>query len=423
MNLAELGTKKREDLLEMAKDLGLSGYSNLKKQEIIISLLRTQAEKDGNIFAGGMLEITNEGYGFLRGENLLQGSSDVYVSSSQIRRFGLRTGDLVMGQARPPKEGERYQSLLRVEMVNDLEPELSKGRPHFEALTPIFPNRMFNLETVPENVTSRMINLIAPVGRGQRGMIVSPPKAGKTLLLKQIANAICTNYEDVHMMVCLIGERPEEVTDMKRSVRGEVVAATFDELVENQTHVAELALERAKRLVEAGKDVVILLDGITRLTRAYNLGAPSSGRTLSGGIDPVALYNPKRFFGAARNIEEGGSLTILATCLVDTGSRMDDVIYEEFKGTGNWELHLERRLAERRIFPAIDIPRSGTRREELLLDEQTIKHVVLLRRMVSMISADSGSNSHEGTQLVLDRLYKTKSNADFLATLSKGSLD
>jgi transcription termination factor Rho len=423
MNLAELGTKKREDLLEMAKDLGISGYSNLKKQEIIISLLRTQAEKDGNIFAGGMLEITNEGYGFLRGENLLQGSSDVYVSSSQIRRFGLRTGDLVMGQARPPKEGERYQSLLRVEMVNDLEPELSKGRPHFEALTPIFPNRMFNLETVPENVTSRMINLIAPVGRGQRGMIVSPPKAGKTLLLKQIANAICTNYEDVHIMVCLIGERPEEVTDMKRSVRGEVVAATFDELVENQTHVAELALERAKRLVEAGKDVVILLDGITRLTRAYNLGAPSSGRTLSGGIDPVALYNPKRFFGAARNIEEGGSLTILATCLVDTGSRMDDVIYEEFKGTGNWELHLERRLAERRIFPAIDIPRSGTRREELLLDEQTIKHVVLLRRMVSMISADSGSGSHEGTQLVLDRLYKTKSNAEFLASLNKGSLD
>ena len=423
MNLAELGTKKREDLLEMAKDLGISGYSNLKKQEIIISLLRTQAEKDGNIFAGGMLEITNEGYGFLRGENLLQGSSDVYVSSSQIRRFGLRTGDLVMGQARPPKEGERYQSLLRVEMVNDLEPELSKGRPHFEALTPIFPNRMFNLETVPENVTSRMINLIAPVGRGQRGMIVSPPKAGKTLLLKQIANAICTNYEDVHIMVCLIGERPEEVTDMKRSVRGEVVAATFDELVENQTHVAELALERAKRLVEAGNDVVILLDGITRLTRAYNLGAPSSGRTLSGGIDPVALYNPKRFFGAARNIEEGGSLTILATCLVDTGSRMDDVIYEEFKGTGNWELHLERRLAERRIFPAIDIPRSGTRREELLLDEQTIKHVVLLRRMVSMISADSGSGSHEGTQLVLDRLYKTKSNAEFLASLNKGSLD
>ncbi len=422
MNFAELGTKKREDLLELAKDMGISGYSNLKKQELIISLLHSQAEKDGNIFSGGILEITGDGYGFLRGENLLQGPGDVYVSSSQIRRFGLRTGDMVMGQARPPKEGERYQSLLRVELVNDLEPELSKGRPHFDALTPIFPNKMFNLETVPENVACRLINLVAPIGRGQRGLIVSPPKAGKTLLLKQIANAMCTNYEDAHIMVCLIGERPEEVTDMKRSVRGEVVAATFDEMVENQTHVAELALERAKRLVEAKTDVVILLDGITRLTRAYNLGAPSSGRTLSGGIDPVALYHPKHFFGAARNIEEGGSLTILATCLVDTGSRMDDVIYEEFKGTGNMELHLERRLAERRIFPAIDIPRSGTRREELLLDEQTIKQTWLLRRMVSMIASDSSSNAHDGTQLVLERLAKTKSNADFLATLSKGTL-
>ncbi len=422
MNFAELGTKKREDLLEMAKDMGISGYSSLKKQDLIISLLHTQAEKDGNIFARGMLEITNDGYGFLRGENLLQGPSDIYVSSSQIRRFGLRTGDMVMGQARPPKEGERYQSLLRVELVNDLEPELSKGRPQFDSLTPIFPNKMFNLETSPENVACRLINLIAPIGRGQRGLIVSPPKAGKTLLLKQIANAICTNYEDVHIMVCLIGERPEEVTDMKRSVRGEVIAATFDEMVENQTHVAELAMERAKRLVEAKTDVVILLDGITRLTRAYNLAAPSSGRTLSGGIDPVALYHPKHFFGAARNIEEGGSLTILATCLVDTGSRMDDVIYEEFKGTGNMELHLERRLAERRIFPAIDIQRSGTRREELLLDEQTIKQVWLLRRMVSMIASDSSSNSHDGTQLVLERLYKTKSNAEFLATLNKGTL-
>ncbi|MDM8000818.1 MAG: transcription termination factor Rho [Dehalococcoidia bacterium] len=422
MNFAELGTKKREDLMEMAKDLGISGYSNLKKQELIISLLQSQAEKDGNIFVSGILEITSEGYGFLRGENLLQGPGDVYVSSSQIRRFGLRTGDSVMGQARPPKEGERYQSLLRVELVNNQEPELSKNRPHFDSLTPIFPNKLFNLETTPENVACRLINLVAPIGRGQRGLIVSPPKAGKTLLLKQIANGISTNYEDVHIMVCLIGERPEEVTDMKRSVKGEVIAATFDEMVENQTHVAELALERAKRLVEAKTDVVILLDGITRLTRAYNLGAPSSGRTLSGGIDPVALYHPKHFFGAARNIEEGGSLTILATCLVDTGSRMDDVIYEEFKGTGNMELHLERRLAERRIFPAIDITRSGTRREELLLDEQTLKQVWLLRRMVSMIAADSSSNSHEATQLVLERLYKTKSNAEFLATLSKGTL-
>ena len=418
MNFAELGTKKREDLLEIAKDLGISGYSNLKKHELIVSLLQNQAEKEGNIFACGILEITSEGYGFLRGANLLQGANDVYVSSSQIRRFGLRTGDSVTGQARPPKEGERYQSLLRVELVNDQDPEQSKSRPAFESLTPIFPNKMFNLETTPENIACRLINLIAPIGRGQRGLIVSPPKAGKTILLKQIANAISTNYEDVHIMVCLIGERPEEVTDMKRSARGEVISATFDEMVENQTHVAELAMERAKRLVEAGTDVIILLDGITRLTRAYNLGAPSSGRTLSGGIDPAALYHPKHFFGAARNIEEGGSLTILATCLVDTGSRMDDVIYEEFKGTGNMELHLERRLAERRIFPAIDIQRSGTRREELLVDEFTLKQAWLLRRMAMMVSSDS-SSSTDATQLILDRLAKTKNNAEFLATLNK----
>ena len=418
MNFAELGTKKREDLLEIAKDLGISGYSNLKKHELIVSLLQNQAEKEGNIFACGILEITSEGYGFLRGGNLLQGANDVYVSSSQIRRFGLRTGDSVTGQARPPKEGERYQSLLRVELVNDQDPEQSKSRPAFESLTPIFPNKMFNLETTPENLACRLINLIAPIGRGQRGLIVSPPKAGKTILLKQIANAISTNYEDVHIMICLIGERPEEVTDMKRSARGEVISATFDEMVENQTHVAELAMERAKRLVEAGTDVIILLDGITRLTRAYNLGAPSSGRTLSGGIDPAALYHPKHFFGAARNIEEGGSLTILATCLIDTGSRMDDVIYEEFKGTGNMELHLERRLAERRIFPAIDIQRSGTRREELLVDEFTLKQAWLLRRMAMMVSSDS-SSSTEATQLILDRLAKTKNNAEFLATLNK----
>jgi len=418
MNFAELGTKKREDLLEIAKDLGISGYSNLKKHELIVSLLQNQAEKEGNIFACGILEITSEGYGFLRGGNLLQGANDVYVSSSQIRRFGLRTGDSVTGQARPPKEGERYQSLLRVELVNDQDPEQSKSRPAFESLTPIFPNKMFNLETTPENLACRLINLIAPIGRGQRGLIVSPPKAGKTILLKQIANAISTNYEDVHIMICLIGERPEEVTDMKRSARGEVISATFDEMVENQTHVAELAMERAKRLVEAGTDVIILLDGITRLTRAYNLGAPSSGRTLSGGIDPAALYHPKHFFGAARNIEEGGSLTILATCLIDTGSRMDDVIYEEFKGTGNMELHLERRLAERRIFPAIDIQRSGTRREELLVDEFTLKQAWLLRRMALMVSSDS-SSSTDATQLILDRLSKTKNNAEFLATLNK----
>ncbi len=421
MNFAELDTKKREDLMEMAKDLGISGCSGLKKQDLILCLLQNQAEKDGNMFASGILETTSEGYGFLRGPNLLPGPGDIYVSSSQIRRFGMRTGDHIMGQTRPPKEGERYQSLLRVELVNAQDPELAKNRPNFDSLTPIFPNHVFNLETTPENLACRIINLIAPIGRGQRGLIVSPPKAGKTVLLKQIANGISTNHEDVHIMVCLIGERPEEVTDMKRSVKGEVVAATFDEMVENQTHVAELALERAKRLVEAKTDVVILLDGITRLTRAYNLAAPSSGRTLSGGIDPVALYNPKHFFGAARNIEEGGSLTILATTLVDTGSRMDDVIYEEFKGTGNMELHLERRLAERRMFPAIDILRSGTRREELLLDEFTLKQVWLLRRMVSMISSDSASSS-EAIQLVIERLSKTKTNAEFLATLNKGNL-
>jgi transcription termination factor Rho len=418
MNFAELETKKREDLLEMAKEWGISGYSTLKKQELILSLLQAQAEKEGNILACGILEITSEGYGFLRRDSLLPTSNDVYVSQSQIRRFGLRTGDSVIGQARPPKDGERYQSLLRVELVNNMDPESARERPHFDSLTPIFPNALLNLETAPGNLSTRLINLVAPIGRGQRGLIVSPPKAGKTILLKQIANAVSTNYEDVHIMVCLIGERPEEVTDMRRSVKGEVIAATFDELVENQTRVAELALDRAKRLVEGKRDVVILLDGITRLTRAYNLAAPSSGRTLSGGVDPVALYQPKHFFGAARNIEEGGSLTILATCLVDTGSRMDDVIYEEFKGTGNMELHLDRRLSERRIFPAIDIQRSSTRREELLLDEAALKQVWLLRRMISMLSNGS-PNPTEATQAVLERLAKTRSNAEFLATLNK----
>jgi len=418
MNFAELETKKTKDLMEMAKDLGISGYSTLKKHELVFSLLQAQAEKEGNILANGMLEITSEGYGFLRRDSLLPGASDVYVSSSQIRRFGLRTGDAIVGQARPPKDGERYQSLLRVELVNGLDPELAKSRPLFESLTPIFPNKLLNLETTSDNLSTRLINLITPIGRGQRGLIVSPPKAGKTVLLKQIANAVTANYDDVHIMVCLIGERPEEVTDMKRSIKGEVIGATFDEMVENQTHIAELALEKAKRLVEAKKDVVVLLDGITRLTRAYNLGAPSSGRTLSGGVDPVALYHPKRFFGAARNVEEGGSLTIVATCLIDTGSRMDEVIYEEFKGTGNMELHLDRRLAERRIFPAIDIHRSSTRREELLIDEFALKQVWLLRRMASMISGDS-TNPTEATQLVLERLARTRDNAEFLATLNK----
>lgn len=418
MNVAELETRSRDELVEMAKQQGIEGYSGLKKQELIMRLVQAQAEQQGYLFVSGVLDIVNDGYGFLRQDNLLPGPNDIYISNSQIRRFGLRPGDTVSGQGRPPKEGEKYCSLIRVEAINGFDPELARNRPHFNSLTPTFPDKIYNLETDPRNLSTRLINLIAPIGRGQRGLIVSPPKAGKTVLLKQIANAITTNYAEPHLMVCLIGERPEEVTDMKRSVKAEVVAATFDEPVENHTRVAELALERAKRLVEIGKDVVILLDGITRLTRAYNLAMPPSGRTLSGGIDSVALYPPKRFFGAARNTEEGGSLTIIATCLVDTGSRMDELIYEEFKGTGNMELHLDRRLAEKRIFPAMNILHSGTRREELLLDETTVKQVWLLRRIVNMIAEDS-PNSTEATERLLDRLAKTQTNAEFLATLSK----
>ncbi|RPJ58546.1 MAG: transcription termination factor Rho [Dehalococcoidia bacterium] len=418
MNITELETKSREELIGIAKELNLTNYSTLKKQDLVMRLLQGYTEQQGNIFCSGILEIMSEGYGFLRQETLLPSSADIYVSQSQIRRFGLRTGDMVIGQGRPSKNGEKYSSLLRVEAINDLDPELARSRPYFSSLTPIFPNRLINLETSPDNLSTRLINMIAPIGRGQRGMIVSPPKAGKTMLLKAIANAINTNYNnDIHIIVCLIGERPEEVTDMRRSVKGEVIGATFDEQVENQTRVAELALERAKRMVESGKDVLILLDGITRLTRAYNLAMPSSGRTLSGGIDPVALYPAKHFFGTARNTDEGGSLTIIATCLIDTGSRMDDLIYEEFKGTGNMELHLDRRLAERRIFPAMDIVASGTRREELLLDEMTLKQVWLLRRMVGMISQNTNDYS-EAMSRVMDRM-KNKTNADFLANLSQ----
>ena len=418
MEISQLENKNRDELVEIAKEMGVSNYTSLKKQDIIMRLLQAYAEQQGNAFCGGILEIMADGYGFLRQDTLLPGSTDIYVSQSQIRRFGLRTGDMVVGQGRPAKAGEKYYSLLRVEAINEINPELAKNRPFFGSLTPTFPDKLIDLEAEPGNLSTRLINLIAPIGRGQRGLIVSPPKAGKTILLKAIANAATTNYNDIQLMVCLIGERPEEVTDMKRSVKGEVIGATFDELVENQTRVAELALERAKRMVEGGKDVLILLDGITRLTRAYNLAMPSSGRTLSGGIDPVALYPAKRFFGAARNMDEGGSLTIIATCLVDTGSRMDELIYEEFKGTGNMELHLDRRLAERRVFPAIDINRSGTRREELLLGEETIKQVHLLRRMLSMIAADS-VNALETTERVLERMRKTRTNAEFLVGLSK----
>ena len=414
MNIAELETKTLDELQDLAKDMGLSGYTRLKKHDLIFRLLRAQAEQQGYIFGGGVLEIIQEGIGFLRSDHLLPGPEDVYVSQSQIRRFGLRTGDMVIGQVRPPKETEKYFGLLRVEAVNGLDPEAAKKRPSFGGLTPIFPLKMFNLETEPDILATRLLNLISPIGRGQRGLIVSPPKAGKTTVLKQIANGITANYNDVHLMVCLIGERPEEVTDMDRSVEAEVVAATFDDPVQSQVRVAEMALERAKRLVEGGRDVVILLDGITRLTRAYNLTVPPSGRTLSGGVDPAALYPPKRFFGAARNIEEGGSLTIIATCLIDTGSRMDEVIYEEFKGTGNMELHLNRKLAERYIYPAFDIGRSGTRREELMLDPETEARLWTLRRMI-----DALGGGLEAIQPILERLTSTKNNAEFLDLLSK----
>ncbi len=418
MDISQLENKSKNELVELAKETNISDYAKLKKQDLIMRLLQADAEQQGNIFCSGILETMSDGYGFLRQGTLLPSSSDIYVSQSQIRRFGLRNGDMVAGQGRPARAGEKYISLLRIEAVNDLNPELAKSRPHFGSLTPTFPDKLINLELPTDSLSTRLLNLIAPIGRGQRGLIVSPPKAGKTILLKAIANAAITNYNDIHLMVCLIGERPEEVTDMKRSVKGEVISATFDEPVENHTRVAELAQERAKRIVESGKDVLILLDGITRLTRSYNLAMPSSGRTLSGGIDPAAIYPGKHFFGAARNTDEGGSLTIIATCLIDTGSRMDDLIYEEFKGTGNMEVHLDRRLAERRIYPAIDIGRSGTRREELLLDENTLKQVWLLRRMVGMISSDSVSFV-EGTERVIDRLRKTKTNEEFLANLSR----
>jgi transcription termination factor Rho len=361
----------------------------------------------------GLLEIVPDGHGFLRNARLSPSTDDVYVAQSQIRRFNLRTGDMIEGRVRPPKELERYPSLLYVERINGLPAEMAQKRPLFEQLTPIHPNVQIVLSTEPNILPTRIVDVIAPIGRGQRGLIVAPPKAGKTMLLKAIANGVTTNAPDIQLIVLLIGERPEEVTDMRRSVKGEVVAATFDEPVEQHIKVAELVLEKAKRQVEHGRHVVILMDSLTRLTRAYNIAMPPSGRTLSGGVDPAALYPPKRFFGSARNIEDGGSLTIIATCLVDTGSRMDDVIYEEFKGTGNMELHLDRKLAEKRIFPAVDIQRSGTRREDLLLDPVTLRQSWMLRRMVSML----GEN--EGAELMLTRMAKTKSNAEFLASLGK----
>ena len=414
MSISQLEALTLDELRELARTHEVTGYTRLKKYDLVMRLLRANAEQQGYIFGGGILEIVQDGIGFLRSDHLLPGPEDVYVSQSQIRRFGLRTGDLVIGQVRPPKDTEKYHGLLKVEAVNGLDPEEAKRRPIFEKLTPVFPNEQILLETRPNVISTRMIDMLGPIGRGQRGLIVSPPKAGKTTVLKRIANGITSNYNDIHLMIVLIGERPEEVTDMDRSVEAEVVSSTFDEPVQNHVRVAEMALERAKRLVESEKDVVILLDSITRLSRAYNLTVPPSGRTLSGGIDPAALYPPKRFFGAARNVEEGGSLTILATCLVDTGSRMDDMIYEEFKGTGNMELVLSRKLAERRIFPAFDIERSGTRAEEKLLDSETLAKIYTLRRMI-----DAMGGGHEAILPIIERMSRTRDNREFLDTLTK----
>ncbi|MBI4304962.1 MAG: transcription termination factor Rho [Chloroflexi bacterium] len=414
--LGDLGTKTTDELRQQAQELGLKVGTLARRSDLVMALLGHHAEQNGLLLGAGVLDLTSDGYGFLRNPSNRHGA-DIYVSQSQVRRFGLRSGDMVAGQIRAPKDGERYYGLVRVEIVNGYDPETSRKRPQFEKLTPLFPERQIKLSTTPKISSTRLIDMVAPIGKGQRALIVSPPKAGKTIILKQIANGITTNHPEIYLIVALIGERPEEVTDMRRSVEGEIFSSTFDEPVEDHCRSAERALERAKRLVESGEDVVILLDSLTRLARAYNLAVPSSGRTLSGGMDPVALYPPKQFFGGARNCEEGGSLTIIATCLVDTGSRLDDLIYEEFKGTGNMEVHLDRKLADRRIFPAIDVLRSGTRREELLLDESTLKQVWLLRRMVSIIAQDSAST--EATERVLERLVKTQDNAEFLASINK----
>ncbi|MFA4967117.1 MAG: transcription termination factor Rho [Candidatus Margulisiibacteriota bacterium] len=408
MDIVELEGKTLQELYEIAKGLDIPGSKQLKKHDLVFKILETQTEKSGNIFAKGVLEIMAEGYGFLRTSGYYPSREDIYVSQTQIRRFELLNGDQVSGQIRQPKEGEKYFSLLKIEAVNNTNPEQARERIYYDNLTPIFPDRKYVLEYTGCPMASRLIDLLSPIGAGQRAMIVSPPKAGKTTILKNIANSITANNPDAIIKVLLVDERPEEVTDMKRSVKGEVIASTFDEPPETHIHIAELLLESCKRLVEGKKDVVILLDSITRLARAYNLVCPPSGRTLSGGLDPTSLHRPKRFFGAARNIEEGGSLTICATALVETGSRMDDIIYEEFKGTGNMELHLNRKLADRRVFPAIDIKMSGTRREELLLTENELGKVRLLRKVFD------NYDPTDATEQLIERMKQFKSNKAFL---------
>jgi transcription termination factor Rho len=417
MDISQLETLKLEELRTFAREADIPQYSRLKKSDLILRILRDKAEKLGHQLRGGVLEIIDDGIGFLRAsENYLPSSEDIYVSQAQIRRFDLRTGDMVIGQVRPPKDSEKYFGLLRVEAVNGASPDQTRNRAHFEKLTPIFPDERFDLETTGHIISTRLINIVAPIGKGQRGLIVSPPKAGKTTIMKDIANAISRNYPEVHLMVVLIGERPEEVTDMDRSVEAEVISSTFDDMASSHVRVAEMALNRAKRLVEGRRDVVILLDSITRLARAYNSTVPPSGRTLTGGIDPSALYPPKRFFGAARNVEEGGSLTIVATCLVRTGSRMDDVIYEEFKGTGNMELHLSRDLQERRIFPAFDVRQSSTRREELLLGPDMTQRVWTLRRMLDMRSVTEEDET-QATEDLINQMRRTMTNEEFMQDL------
>lgn len=462
MDRSQLESKTLAELRPIASELGIGGISTLRKNELVDAILKAQSERSGNsevaragrpaAWAGvgvrqlqeaparpdiveerytprgevreepqeekllvrkGILDILGEGYGFLRTQGYLPSEGDIYVSLSQIRRFNLRRGDEVEGQVRPPKDTEKYNALLRIEAVNGADPEAARSRVQFESLTPIYPDQRLRLETMPHNITTRIIDITAPIGKGQRGLIVSPPKAGKTTILKQIANAVTSNNPEIHMMALLVDERPEEVTDMERSIQGEVISSTFDQPADNHVAVAELVLERAKRLVEHGRDVVIMLDSITRLARAYNLTTPASGRILSGGVDSTALFPPKRFFGAARNIENGGSLTILATALVDTGSRMDEVIFEEFKGTGNMELHLDRRLADKRIFPAIDIDKSGTRKEELILPPDEAQLIWKLRRVLHAL--DPGA----AIELLIDKMKETKSNHEFLMQISK----
>jgi len=415
MNLKELKEKKITDLTAIAKELKLEGAAGMRKQDLIFAILNATAEKKGAIFGEGVLEILPDGFGFLRAPdaNYLPGPDDIYVSPSQIRRFSLRTGDTVSGQIRPPKEGERYFALLKVSEVNFEDPAVARDKTLFDNLTPLYPEERIYLETAPTNLPMRVMDLAAPIGKGQRGLIVAPPRTGKTMLLQNIANSITTNHPEVYLIVLLIDERPEEVTDMQRSVKGEVISSTFDEPATRHVQVAEMVIEKAKRLVEHKRDVVILLDSITRLARAYNTVVPPSGKILSGGVDSNALHKPKRFFGAARNIEEGGSLTIIATALIDTGSKMDEVIFEEFKGTGNMELQLDRRLVDKRTFPAIDINKSGTRREELLVNKVSLQRIWLLRKVLSSM------NVVDSMEFLLEKLAETKGNGEFLDSMNQ----